>query len=308
MRFVVIVNPKSGGAAAARRRRRLVNALAASELDYVIRLTERRRHAEELSRNAAEEGCSVVAVGGDGTVHEVASGIITSGRHSPLAVVPVGTGNDFTKMLVPPENPESVPGILRDARVEAVDYGVIDWDGPDGSGHGYFINIGGTGFDAKVAASAADFKYLAGTPRYVAAVLKTLRRWKAPHGRVVVQEAERDVYTFDGDLFLALVGNGRCSGGGFYLTPDASIVDGRLDGCVIRDAPVRRLLTLMPMALRGKHVGQPEVAVHKMERMTVAMTEPMPVQADGEILSDRATRVSMHVVPGGLNVLLPVKT
>lgn len=307
MKFVFIVNPKAGGAAAARRRRRFLNALTSSGLDFEIKQTERRRHALDLARAAADAGSAVVAVGGDGTAHEVASGIIASGGGAPFAVLPMGTGNDFAKMLVLPDPAQRIADTFTNARLEAVDYGIINWDGPDGPGRGFFINIGGTGFDAKVAAAAPAFKYLRGTPRYIAAVLRTLHGWVAPEATVLLEADGAIPYTFEGSLFLAMAGNGICSGGGFYLTPDASIVDGRLDACVIRDAPIPRILTLIPRALAGKHVGQPEVAIHKMERMIVKTSAPLPVQADGEILAERATAVSIEVVAGGLNLLLPVK-
>ena len=307
MKFVFIVNPKSGGAAAARRRRRFLQAATSFQLDSEIRITERPRHALELARAAAEAGNAVVAVGGDGTAHEVASGIIESGSRAPFAVLPVGTGNDFAKMLEIPDSPEAYAEALVAGRLQSVDYGLITWDGPAGQGRGYFINIGGTGFDAKVAAAAPRFKYLSGTPRYVASVLKTLSGWRAPKAAVTLERDGRNVYSFDGRLFLALAGNGMCSGGGFYLTPNASVVDGALDVCVIRDAPIPRILTLIPRALSGKHVGAPEVAIHKASRMTVHSDEPLPVQADGEILALLATEVVVEVVPGGLDMLLPVK-
>lgn len=270
-------------------------------------MTERPRHALELARAAAETGHAVVAVGGDGTAHEVASGIIESGARAPMAVLPLGTGNDFAKMLELPGSPEAYAETLAAARLQSVDYGAIEWDGPAGRGRGYFINIGGTGFDAKVAAAAPRFKYLSGTPRYVAAVLSTLSGWRAPGAAVTLERDGRNVYSFEGPLFLALAGNGVCSGGGFYLTPDASIVDGTLDVCVIRDASIPRILTLIPRALFGKHVGEPEVAIHKTGRMTVHSDAPLPVQADGEILALQATEVMIEVVPGGLDMLLPVK-
>lgn len=307
MKYVFIVNPKAGGAAAERRRRRFLHALTSSKLDFEIILTDYRRHALDLACVAADAGHAAIAVGGDGTAHEVASGVIESGSGAPFAVLPCGTGNDFAKMLVLPDSPHRTLDILAMGRIEAVDYGVIEWDGPGGSGRATFINIGGTGFDAKVAAAASAFKYLSGTPRYVASVLRTLRGWRAPQASVTLEVAGKVIRSIDGPLFLALAGNGRCSGGGFYLTPDASIDDGMLDGCVIRDAPVPRILTLIPRALAGKHVGQPEVAIQKMDRMVVTTSEPLPVQADGEVLAESATEVAIHIVPGGLNMLFPVK-
>lgn len=307
MKFVFILNPAAGGAFARRRRSRLVETLRSSGLDYEIASTEGPRHALRLARSAAEAGSAVIAVGGDGTAHEVASGIIESGANVPMAVLPTGTGNDFAKMLDVPRSDGATVRLLAEGRSERIDYGRVSWAGPSGSGTGYFINICGTGFDAKVAAAASDFKWLAGTPRYVASVLRTLRRWKAPTVEIVLSTDEESVYSFRGPLFLAMAGNGRCSGGGFYLTPRASIVDGRIDVCVIRDVSVRRVLSLMPRALKGRHVGAPEVSIEKVGRMVIAAANPLPIQADGEILTDRATEIEITVVPGGIRMLLPVK-
>lgn len=307
MKLIFVLNPKAGGSSARRKRRRLVEALTFSDLDYEIRYTEHPRHALHLSRTAAEAGHAVVAVGGDGTVHEVASGIIESGADVPMGVLPMGTGNDFAKMLDIPRTLVKTLQFIDTSKCARIDYGQIQWDSPTGAGTGHFVNIGGTGFDAKVAAAASSFKFLTGTLRYAASVLGTLRRWEAPE--VTVQSYLRDevVYTYDGPLFLVLAGNGVCSGGGFFLTPGASILDGMLDVCVIRALPISRVLTLMPAALRGRHAGAPEVSIEKVERVHITSDVPLFIQADGEILTVGATEIEIRVVPGGLRILQPVR-
>lgn len=308
MKFVFILNPTSGSSSARRHRARLLDALHASGLEYEVGFTEHRNHARRLARSAAERGCSVVAVGGDGTAHEVASGVIESGADVPMSVIPMGTGNDFAKMLDLPDTDAALLRGLAEGRSQMIDYGRIAWRGPGDSGVGYFINIGGTGFDAKVAAAVSRFKWLTGTPRYVASVLHTLRGWQAPTVDLRLSHSGRTVYTFEGPLFLALAGNGMCSGGGFYLTPNASITDGALDACIIRDVSVARVLSLMPRALKGRHVGAAEVRIEKTEHLRITTGTPIPVQADGEILAEEATEIDIAVVPSGLRILLPVKT
>lgn len=307
MKFVFVVNPRAGGLSARRSRRRLADLLAASDLEHEIQITQHAGHAFSIARIAAEAGSAVVAVGGDGTAHDVASGIIESGVDVPMAMLPMGTGNDFAKMLDVPVSLESALYELSYGRCARVDYGSISWSGPAGTGSGYFINIGGAGFDAKVAAAASSFKLLTGTPRYVAAVLRTLRSWRAPRVLIDLFVEDETVYSYHGPLFLALVGNGVCSGGGFYLTPDASILDGMLDACIIRGVSVPRVLTLLPRALSGTHVHAPEVQMEKIDRMSINSSQALAIQADGEILTEEAYQLEIGVVPAGLRILGPVR-
>lgn len=307
MKVVFVLNPKAGGSSARRKRRRLIEALTESDLEYETRYTEHRCHASQIARAAAEAGHAIVAVGGDGTAHEVASGILDSGADVPMGVLPMGTGNDFAKMFDVPDTIETSLQSFQAGICTRIDCGHIQWDGPTGAGVGHFINIGGTGFDAKVAAAASSFKLLTGTTRYVASVLRTLRNWEAPEASVRFSVGSDVVYSYTGRLFLVLAGNGVCSGGGFYLTPEASIIDGLLDTCIIRDIAITRVLTLMPAALRGKHGRAGEVSIEKAEHVHIKSNVPLPIQADGEILTQGATEIEIRVVPAALRMLLPVR-
>lgn len=307
MKFAFILNPVAGGFAARRSRSRLLQALRSSGIDYEVEFTEGRGHAMHLARSAAERGFAVVAAGGDGTAHEVASGIIQSGSDVPMAVIPMGTGNDFAKMFELPGSEAEFLQRLADGHSQAIDYGQITWQGPCGAGVDYFINIGGTGFDARVAMAASRFKWLTGTPRYVASVLRTLNGWRAPDVELHLSRGGVTVHAYTGRLFLAMAGNGACSGGGFYLTPHASICDGMLDACIISDVSTARVLWLLPKALNGRHLAASQVHVEKTERMIIKSETPLPVQGDGELLSEGATEIVMEIVPNGLRTLLPVK-
>ena len=307
MKIVFVLNPIAGGSSARRKRQRLIEALTVSDLEYEIRYTEHRCHASQIARAAAEAGHAVVAVGGDGTAHEVASGIMESGDDVPMGVLPTGTGNDFAKMLDVPDTLETTLQSFQAGHCTRIDAGQIQWDGPTGAGMGNFINIGGTGFDAKVAAAASSFKLLTGTLRYVVSVLGTLRSWEAPEASVKFSVGSDVVYSYTGRLFLVLAGNGVCSGGGFYLTPGASIIDGMLDTCIIRDISIFRVLTLMPAALRGNHGSAGEVTIERVERVHIESKVPLPIQADGEILTQGATEIEIRVMPGALRILLPVR-
>lgn len=208
-----------------------------------------------------------------------------------------------------PRAVDRVVDVLGSTEPVTVDYGRVRWKGPRDAGSSIFVNVAGVGFDAKVAAAAARLKLLRGTVRYLAAVLRTLRSWESPTLRIVLYEDGQGVESIDEQVLLALVGNGRCAAGGFYLTPDASISDGRLDALIVRNAGPRRILSLIPGVLRGAGLeNQPEVTVHTVDVMEVVSQVPVAIQADGEVLTEGATSVQFEIVPDGLSVVMPVTT
>ena len=307
MVLTFIINPHAGGIFK-RRSRRVLEALATSGLNYHVRTTEYPRHAVELAREAAMRSDVVVAVGGDGTVNEVVSGLVGSGGTACLAVIPVGTGNDFAKMLDVPEDPSAALKALSTGARSRVDYGLVRWEGQGESGTAIFVNAAGTGIDARVAAAAAGMRYLNGTPRYVAAVIRTLRHWNAPRVRVDVERNGRRDRVSTSEHLLVLAGNGCCAAGGFYLTPDARIDDGAIDVCIIRNAPLSRILALIPAVLRGgQHAGEPEVTLMKAERIRVESATPLAIQADGEVITSAALDITFEIVAQGLSVVQPVR-
>lgn len=308
MFFTFIVNPQAGGGFHRRRLRRFSAALAESGLNYAVCTTECPKHAIELACDAASGSDVVVAVGGDGTVNEVVSGIVRSGAATHLAVIPVGTGNDFAKMLEIPEAPKEALSALGRSSPTRVDYGRVKWQGKSDHHSGLFVNVAGTGIDARVAAAAARIRLLSGTPRYVAAIVRTLRQWTAPRVTVSLEQGGVHEELGPSEHLLVLAGNGRCAAGGFYLTPDARIDDGLLDACIIRNASIPRILALIPSVLRGgRHGGEPEVTLAKADRIRVQSTMPLAIQADGEVLTSEAYEITFEVATSGLSVIQSVK-
>ncbi len=308
MVYTFIVNPRAGRGLSRRSASQFLRALEQSDLTFDLVRTEYPRHAAELAREAARRSDVVVAVGGDGTVNEVVSGIVASGAKPRLAVVPIGSGNDFVKMLDVPSDPADLLRDLQHEHARPADYGRVRWDGPDGPGEGVFVNAAGAGIDAKIAETASRIKLLGGTSRYVAAVLITLRRWSAPELSMTSEIAGRQETYPPGEYLLVLASNGRCAAGGFFLTPEARIEDGLIDACVVRNTSLRRILRLIPAVLRGgRHVGAPEVSIVKTERIHIHSESPLAVQADGEALARRATDISFEVVQGGLSLAQKVK-
>lgn len=266
--------------------------------EATIHPTEGPRHAVALAHEQADLADVVVAVGGDGTVHEVAEGLVLHGGTVPMGVVPLGTGNDFAKMLGVPVGLAAVSALAQTSVAHA-DYGRVVWTGGEEAGSGYCFNGLGIGFDARVARAAARYKHLPGVAGYIAAVLETLVGWKAPHASIWLDGTQ----VFNAPLLLAAVGNGTTAGGGFVLTPQASIFDARLDACLIRGVPRRRILSLLPTALRGTHVHAPEVRMSTFTYLRLTSDVPVSIHADGEGLAAAAQAVEVSLVPAGLPVL-----
>jgi len=282
-------------------------------MDYSVSETLGPGDGERLAVGFQERADLVVAVGGDGTVQEVASGL--AGSETAFGVVPVGTGNDFAGAIGMPSKLDEALRILMETPAQPVDLGRVSWQGPDGQkGRRLFTNCLGAGIDAQAAHEAAKFKWFQGRSAYLAGILRTLWMWRTPHAEMEVSIGERWVEEggaagtlfSTGPVLLCEIGNGPTLGGGFRVTPDAVPNDGLLDLCVVRHIPPLRVLSLLPKAIRGTHQGEPEVSTAQTSVVTIrATTGSLPVQADGETVTDAAVWIGIEVWPGALQVVAP---
>lgn len=286
-RYRVIVNPAAGRGNGARFLPYLHTLLQGLRYDLVQ--TEAPRHATALAASAADEGYDVVvAVGGDGTTFEVINGL--AGRDTILAVIPIGSGNDFVKPLGIPTDPPAAVECLRRGRVRRIDLGRV---GPT-----YFGNMLGIGFDARVAVETYRLPRLHGFALYLAALWKTVWGYRSPYLHL-----ECDGRILEGRFLLAAVGNGRCQGANFWLTPQAEMDDGYLDLCLISDMPLPLFFYHLPKVFRGRHTRLREVKMLRARRIRVRSAEPVAVHADGEILAAAAMELEVEVRPAAMRVV-----
>ena len=229
--------------------------------------------ASALARFAALDGFDVVAAaGGDGTVGEVANGLI--GTNAALAVIPLGTGNDFSRAVGIGTDLERAVTVAVRGSVGPIDLG----RGP----HGFFINIAGCGFDAIVAREVnTGFKMLRGTVAYLAAVIKTLITFKPVPMEIVIDGERHEL-----KAMLCAIANARCYGGGMMVAPNASWTDGLLDVVVVGDVSVFEFLKTFPKVFKGTHLSHPKVHSWRGREITVHTSVPIPVLADGEDLGE----------------------
>lgn len=306
MHYAFVVNPASGHGRTARRRVRLEAAIRQASLDASVRYTTHRGHATQLAEALSAEADVVVAVGGDGTIQEVVAGLATSSQAASLGVLPSGTGNDFAKMVGMPRVLEAAVAALVDAQPAPFDYGVVQWLEGTTWQKRAFVNAVGIGFDAQTAVMADRYKRLPGVLGYLVSVMHTLTTWESPAIDVLTTVGDQEEQLlYSGSFFLTTAANGCSTGGGFYLTPDASITDGLLDLCAIKAATKPRILRLLPQALRGIRLDEPEIIRAQITQLRLKTNVPLPIHADGEVLSEGTSQLAVHVVSNHLSVLLP---
>lgn len=308
-RTLVILNPYSGRGNGLRLEDAIARAMADAGAPFDLVKTERPGHAIALAHEATTAGYAVVAAaGGDGTISEVVNGLMQAHPLEPpagvLGVLPIGSGNDFATMVgVPLELAAAVKNLCR-ARTRLVDVGTAAVHEGDRDLFRYFDNNLGVGLEAAVTLESYKIRRLRGTLLYVTAAVRALIHNKSPRMRMRWTTRDGEAGEHDHRTLLISVGNSRRTGGGFYLTPDALLDDRSLDVAVARDVPRPEVLALLPLALVGKHTGHRAVTMLRVDTLHIAVPDGAPVQLDGEVVAERATEVSIGVLPHHLEVIV----
>ena len=286
----LVLNPAAGGGRAGRRRAQISVALERGGVRPVWHVTEGAGHAREIVLGLPEEALAV-AVGGDGTVHEVAAACAGTGR--VMAVLPLGTGNDYVKALGIGSDLRRALGVLLYGRARVVDAGQVN---------GVPFNNGlGIGFDAEVAEGVAEAPgYLGGPGRYAWSVGRLFWGFRC-HRATLRLDGERVV---EAKTILVAVALGTTYGSMFRLAPGAVLDDGLFEVVWSEEVSRTEVLGLIPSALWGKITDREKVHVTRAREVEVDLAEPVPAHVDGEILLP-TTEFRASVLPGALRVLGP---
>lgn len=292
-RALIIVNPQAGRGRGALRAPGLKRALTGLGYGAEVVRTAAPGDATAFARLA--KGCDLVlAIGGDGTLHEVAGGLmeISEDARPGVGILPVGSGNDYVKTLGGPRNEAALLDLIRGARFKRVDVGSANGE--------YFINNIGVGLDAVSTAEARRMKALTRSAAYVAGLFSALRRYDPPELAITLDDGTRR-----GRYLSVTVGIGRVCGGGFYLTPDALPNDGLFDVSMIRAIGLFRMLLHFPAVKAGRHRGLPFVEMATTRSLRIAGPAPLLLHADGEVREAASGEIAVQGYPGALRMLAP---
>ena len=298
-RTLVVLNPKAGQDDLGTLRRKLGGAFAARAAPFDLVESERSGHATELAREAARAGYrAVCVVGGDGTIAEVATGLVGTGV--PLAVVPRGTANQLARNLGIPLGLEAAVEVALNGEPSPIDLGQIDGRA--------FALVAGAGFDAAVMAGATrERKERWGFAAYIYSALKEA---------LSVAPARFEITADDHRLEVSAVSVMIANGGALFLkylpvrlpltpTPLSSWTDGLFDVVIVAPRRFPDWAGVLWSAARRRFAGSDRL-IHLHARTVRVVTDPpVPTQVDGDVAG--MTPITARVLEGGARVLLPRK-
>ncbi|MGD9117074.1 MAG: diacylglycerol kinase family lipid kinase [Dehalococcoidia bacterium] len=297
----VIVNPVAGARSTRRKWPLISRLLERVGLSFDYDYTEGVGHAMELAQTAASDGYRyLVAVGGDGTVNEVANGILhsTNAKTTSLGVVSTGTGSDFARSAGLAREYTAACSQLTSPRRLSIDVGVVEYQRDGQRQKRFFVNSAGAGFDAAVTKETERLpKLFGGTIPYLAGMVRTLVTYRNKPVRLQI-----DGETDSQRVLTVCVANGNYIGGGMLIAPDAALDDRLLDVVVIGDMGKLEILRKFSMIYKGTHLSLPQVSVKKTDSVSIETDEKMLVYADGDPLGE--CPATFRILPRALSIVV----
>lgn len=312
--WYAIVNPNAGAGRTMPEWQKAEKLFRREAIRYIPVQTKYPGHAVELVCKGAARGFrKFIAVGGDGTAHEVLNGIMTyyestegvSLRDFTLCVLPIGSGNDWIKAQDIPHDTEKVVSLISRGKFTLQDVVKVKLcsrdDGPEDTKTSYMLNVGGVGFDARVCDIVNSKKAAGqgGKMLYVRALLKVISNFYSFPCEVHADGKK----IFEGDCYSIAFGIGQYSGGGMRQVPLAVTDDGLLDILVVPKLPISYILKQLPRLFNGTVPEAEKLISLRAKTYDVLPLSDLvePIEVDGEVIG--RFPVSLEVLDEKLNVL-----
>lgn len=309
---LVIVNPRSAGGSTRGRWSGSAADLRAHFGAFAVAFTKRQGHAVELAEQAANAGRRlIIACGGDGTINEVANGILRSGHDAELGILPSGTGGDFRRSLGVPNGDRAAAAALRTGMTKTIDVGKVTFQNFEGERVSrFFLNVSSFGLASSIierVKSSKVFDWLPvesvrGRANFAFSTLREVFDLDPLNIRVTIDGGEeRSVQTIN-----FCIANARYFGGGMMIAPEAKLTDGLLDVVNIGDIGTARIIANAHTLYRGTHHHLKEVNGTLARRIEVSAADPsqeIHIETDGE-LPGKLPAV-YEVVPAAIRLRVP---
>lgn len=280
--------------------------LTEADVTFDTVFTKRASHAPELAEQAIAEGIRhLVAVGGDGTAHEVANGILSQ-QHCPseevtFTLLPIGTGNDWVKTHRIPKNFQTWLSYFLEGKTAFQDVGSLRYRNDQRDSQRFFINVAGLSYDGYVVKQSAEQSMKHSSSLfYLWAMTRWLFGFKIPPAHIFF-----DGKKVDGKFYTINIGICRYSGGGMQLVPQALPDDGLLALTYAGKISKLEVLLISPIFYLGKIGWHPKVSTFQVENVKVVAASDMPVylEADGEYLGEAP--VEVEILKKKLKIVVP---
>lgn len=263
---------------------------AENHAEFEVWETSYAGHAVELARKAVREGYeNVIAVGGDGTVLEVATGL--NGSECCMGVIPAGTGNDFVRSLGIATDGEQAAHTILQNHIRKVDMARTEEEN-------YFMNVAGCGFDTEVVRCTEKFKSaFKGQLAYLLGLLNALIGYRCVRAKIDI-----DGKIIEQKVFLVAVANGQTYGGGMNVAPQADVADGLLDITVVDAVSGFTVLRILPKFIKGKHDEIKQIHSYRGKQVRIECEKELPINMDGELIGH--VPMSFEILPAALNMFV----
>jgi YegS/Rv2252/BmrU family lipid kinase len=281
-----IINPVSGGKKKDDVPRLVHESLDTNLFEPTIVFTTGAMHASELAADAVGKYNYVIAVGGDGTVNEIASSIV--GTDTALGIIPFGSGNGLARFLGIPMDTGKAIKSLNKEKVELIDSGKLNGQ--------YFFNMAGMGFDAHISEVFSHDK-TRGFAAYVRSAFHEIANYKSE-----IYKLEIDGVAYEREAFMLSFANSSQYGNNAHVSPNASVHDGLLDVCIIKPFPLYRFLEMGLRMFTKTSTSSKYVEIIRAKHIIVRRGKNGPVHLDGEPQM-MGTDAEINVVPGSLKII-----
>jgi len=310
----IITNPKSAGGNTGEKWAGIASDFATHFGAFNVAFTEYKGHAIELAKRAAlDERKFIIACGGDGTINEVANGIMQSGTDAELGILPSGTGGDFRRALSLPKDTATSAHALRLGKTERMDVGRITFQNDDDKEETrYFLGVASFGISTEIVERvkresdesllSSFAKNFGGKASFAASTLETILTTEKKSVRVSIDDEHERQLT----VTNLCVANARYFGGGMKIAPDALLNDGLFDVVTIGDLSSLEILTNAYKLYRGTHLNIERVWFTRASRLEASPTkrsEKVGVEIDGELLGKLPAE--FEIIPKALYVRIP---
>ena len=263
--------------------------------------TLRKKHAVELARHATENGCDyLIAVGGDGTLHEVVNGVLQSNlpasAYPTLGVLPLGSANDFARTARSTRSIEELVKRIQSRASKRIDLGKIILHQPGEIR--YFLNVAGVGLGAEVVQSLDRSTSILGPGfNYFKNILKGFLAYRKKQVNI-----KGHSWQWSGPLLQLAVANGRYFGHGICIAPDATFTDGHFQVAIFGDLSMWDYLKNIRKLKKGVRIDHPQVQYHNSREVLIESPEACGIEADGEYIGLGPATIS--VVPKAMSFLM----
>jgi diacylglycerol kinase (ATP) len=300
MKIKVILNPYANRWGAQARVPEVESALKAANLDYDLALTTEAQNGTELAKAAvAEKYDAVIAAGGDGTISEVANGLITAVADNeptpPLGILPIGSANDLAKMMGLPLDLSAAANLIAAGHTHRFDAGRVQYDG---NTH-YFDNNSAIAMEPMITLEHMKIQRVSGEARYYLALIKGIIKLKAWQMSITWDDGE-----YVGPTYLLSICNGPRTGG-MMIAPGASLDDGYFDIVLAPEVPKTAVISFLLKLTKGTHIDYDITTFERTKTVKITSEPGTPIHADGEILTESANEIMYDILPQKLTMLVP---